>query len=1125
MSHQGDPRTGQEDAWWGELYDKNAPDTGSAAKEDSLDERFTSASAVVAAEPRFVKSKAKTAPRPDRPAPPPAGGLPSLPKNYGRPPGRGRPDPADPGLAPPPDPGRPRLPSPTASERIVGDAPPDPRAPQVPPPRVPGPPGVPGRPGRPDLTVPIRKQVQKQNGQDAGRLGGAQAEKPLKPVRHPRPPKASKPPRPRQAAVPEQPTERAPSPPRSSSQPPPRSPSQPPPPSQDRAPRARPATGSWPLRTGPVPPIRPPAPRPPRRAGRPAEPASPTWPDQPAGLTEPPRPPSPGPGRSGQEPPSSLWPNGRTGAARPGPGAPRTGGTEAGQPSSYLPDPQAPRPSAAAGAEPPASPDRPDRQPEPGAPPRSGAASSWWEEQPPTAPEPAPRSSLWPDEPLDGAPPEPPRPPVLGTGTDPSPASWPDAGTPPYGRRQAPRPPDADLMPEPRSSLWSDQPVDTMRSPGGARPEESAPGPVPGEPERPADAMGTEESLPAPGRPDRPLDTTRSSGAVPPEQDRPDPAAGASLWSGQPADPARSPDGPLPEEGPPGPESGAPGRPVGGAWPEGDPRGPVPPPRRSGRPDEPVPPGQGRRQGAGRANGGPVPEPTSVFWPERPAAPAPSAPGRRPRGTGPEGTSVFWPEQPGGPAQRPVQPESVQPESVQPGPGTAMDPASEPSRSSLWPERQPEQRPDRPEGAPRDDGQPPERPAEPPEAAPPASSGRPEPSTALVEPPRPSRRPVRLPEPPAAMWPGRPEQPPGAWPGGRAPRRPEQPPEVLSSAPSPSAGWLTPAVPAESFPEPARQPSRAAEFVGEGPPTYDAEPTAWAVADPDRLGDLVPDTVLDGARYGSVTLRALSLRGDSARYRGEPRRDALLTARFGEGDGALLFVAMAGGTRAAGATHRAARDICAWLGGAVGRSHARLSDDIRGGRRGELKSGLHRLTDRSYGRLRARAAELDLRPEEYTAAVRCLLLTADPACRTRVFFGVGPGGLFRLREGAWQDLDPDPEPFAGLADEPLIGYGAEDRMTVDLGIPTPGLAPVVEPPDVPGEPFRFRASAARPGDTLLLCSAGLAEPLRGEPELGARLAKRWTDGEPPGLAAFLGDVQLRVKGYADDRTACALWEA
>ncbi|MGK5632680.1 hypothetical protein [Streptomyces sp. URMC 123] len=81
------------------------------------------------------------------------------------------------------------------------------------------------------------------------------------------------------------------------------------------------------------------------------------------------------------------------------------------------------------------------------------------------------------------------------------------------------------------------------------------------------------------------------------------------------------------------------------------------------------------------------------------------------------------------------------------------------------------------------------------------------------------------------------------------------------------------------------------------------------------------------------------------------------------------------------------------------------------------------------------------------------------------------------------------------------------------------------PPEPPAEPFRFAACTARPGDVLLLCGEGLAEPLTGEPELAARLAERWSDASPPGLAAFLADVQLRVKGYADDRTAAAVWEA
>jgi hypothetical protein len=59
---------------------------------------------------------------------------------------------------------------------------------------------------------------------------------------------------------------------------------------------------------------------------------------------------------------------------------------------------------------------------------------------------------------------------------------------------------------------------------------------------------------------------------------------------------------------------------------------------------------------------------------------------------------------------------------------------------------------------------------------------------------------------------------------------------------------------------------------------------------------------------------------------------------------------------------------------------------------------------------------------------------------------------------------------------------------------------------------------------LLLCTAGLADPLRGEPELSRYLTDRWAGQEPPGLAAFLADAQVRVKGYADDRTAAAVWE-
>ncbi|MBL1084067.1 protein phosphatase 2C domain-containing protein [Streptomyces actinomycinicus] len=395
--------------------------------------------------------------------------------------------------------------------------------------------------------------------------------------------------------------------------------------------------------------------------------------------------------------------------------------------------------------------------------------------------------------------------------------------------------------------------------------------------------------------------------------------------------------------------------------------------------------------------------------------------------------------------------------------------------------------------------------------------------TAPTTPPQPSRTPAGPAGPTPA--PQDPRDPPPL------PPPPPPPPPPVPAAPEPVEPTASSA---------STHPAASVDYVGSGPPTYDPEPTALPLADPDGLDELVSDTVLDGARYGACTLRAVSLRGDSARYRGEPRRDALLTARFGAGEQALVLVAMATGARATPGAHLAAAEACRWIGRAVGRSHQRLVADIRAARRGDLKSGLHRLTDRSIGRLRASAAEQGLAPEEYTASLRCLLLPADPDCRTRVFFGVGDGGLFRLRDGAWQDIEPTVPP-AGTTGAPVTGSGSPpeqtpegDRLTMDLGIPTPPSpyepAPAPhpragDPVPPPREPFRFRASVARPGDALVMCSAGLADPLRGEPALCAYLTRRWSGRTPPGLAAFLADAQVRVKGYADDRTAAAVWEA
>ncbi|MEU7263826.1 protein phosphatase 2C domain-containing protein [Streptomyces albidoflavus] len=373
-----------------------------------------------------------------------------------------------------------------------------------------------------------------------------------------------------------------------------------------------------------------------------------------------------------------------------------------------------------------------------------------------------------------------------------------------------------------------------------------------------------------------------------------------------------------------------------------------------------------------------------------------------------------------------------------------------------------------------------------------------------------------VPPAPATDLPPAPERLPRRWHRRKeratAPAPLQPPPDERRSSQESATGPRPPAGPVAEPP-----------YVGDGPPTYDAEPAALPAADPDHLDQLVPDTVLDGGRHGSLTLRAVSLRGDSTRFRGEPRRDALLTARFGTGPDAVLLLAVATGARTGAGTHRAAAEACGWIARAVGRSHARLAGDLRDGRRAELSSGLHRLTDHALGRLRARAAELGVEPEAYTASLRCLLLPADPARTTRVFFGVGDGGLHRLRDGAWQDLEPYPRQ-AKEDGAPRPEADGGERITMDLGIAAPPgpWEPAVEPVR---EPFRFRASVARPGDVLLLSTAGFAAPLREEPEFAARLRARWGVATPPGLDGFLADARLRVKGYADDRTAAAVWEA
>ncbi|OKJ08225.1 protein phosphatase 2C domain-containing protein [Kitasatospora sp. CB01950] len=379
-----------------------------------------------------------------------------------------------------------------------------------------------------------------------------------------------------------------------------------------------------------------------------------------------------------------------------------------------------------------------------------------------------------------------------------------------------------------------------------------------------------------------------------------------------------------------------------------------------------------------------------------------------------------------------------------------------------------------------------------------------EPGVSWQKPEAPVAEPEYEPGPESAQ---EPEQQPDAAPAPAAEAAAETwEPEPVAPEPATVAEPRVAAAPPSQRGAPWREPEvPAVPHVGERPPTYAAEPTALPVTDPAGLAAVVPDTAIDGTQFAGTTLRAVSIRGDSARYRGEPRRDALLTVRFGDAEDGLVLTVLAGPARQADAVwgSAAATDAARQLAAAIGRSRAELAADLRAGARDRLRYGLQRIAVQAAARLRGETAGADEElppPSEDAGSLHCLLMSTDPAATHRAAFGTGPGGLYLLRSGHWIDA-----------------YAA--RL-----LHHPDGQPPLPPAALPApRPFRFRLVPATSGDILLLCTPGLAAPIAEEPAVAHFLSSHWAHPHPPGTVDFLRQIQVRAKGYADDRTAAAVW--
>ena len=349
-------------------------------------------------------------------------------------------------------------------------------------------------------------------------------------------------------------------------------------------------------------------------------------------------------------------------------------------------------------------------------------------------------------------------------------------------------------------------------------------------------------------------------------------------------------------------------------------------------------------------------------------------------------------------------------------------------------------------------------------------------------------------------------------------RRTEDRDERTPTAPEPTARIDTAAPPGQPLEDPRDEPGPgpgAVEYaqyrsVGPRPPSYSPEPGAPA-ASADG-GALIPDSAVDGFSVGALTVRGASVKGDGHRAGGLPRQDAMALCVLGRGragterDVVAVFVADGVGSAShshlgAAAACAAAVELCVAPRDEVAEALARDDRDLL------LYRFVH-VADGIADRLKDLAAQHGVSPRAVATTLRALLVPIDQGNRLRAAFWIGDGGTFRLRGKGWEPVDPG-DGEASLLAASQAGTAVHSTATAAL-------------PD--------RASALRaafwhadPGETAVVCTDGLTEPLK-DREFAALLEKDWAGAPAPGTVRFLWQAQNRLRSYDDDRTVVCIWE-
>ena len=274
------------------------------------------------------------------------------------------------------------------------------------------------------------------------------------------------------------------------------------------------------------------------------------------------------------------------------------------------------------------------------------------------------------------------------------------------------------------------------------------------------------------------------------------------------------------------------------------------------------------------------------------------------------------------------------------------------------------------------------------------------------------------------------------------------------------------------------------------------------VGDPQVLPDVpdsLPDSTLDGARFGRLVVRAGSVRGDSSRQNGSVRKQTTSLSILTEFATPVLVACVATG-RDDSPSHGqlGAAQVCRSLKEKLAERASALElawEKAETGQGEELNDLLYGVAVALNGPLIQVARERELGREAVATELLFLLTQlGDTDSRRHLVAGVGAGALLRLSA-------------AGACTTEFQASQSDGR-----------------PAMLPGRPDAIAHQTLRtgPGETLLLCSRTGAAYVRRAMERGT-ISREWSAG-PPQMTRFLWQLSLPDQVERRDRSLVGLWE-